>query len=164
MKLKYKYKCRKSDLRPLLYGAVFPVFTLWIMLSSPWTESLRTLRMLDCYLPMPLLAFLLLVTEFFLSLTFFFDLRADGDFCGVTAYNAKVLALAAAFLLIIWFCMEFCVISPLVSLLCVLASLCATLLLTWLLARRGSRLSFCCLAALIITAVLFVMNLNVLFI
>ena len=119
--------------------------------------------MLDCYLPMPLLAFLLLVTEFFLSLTFFFDLR-DRVFCSVTAYNAKVLALAAAFLLIIWFCMEFCVISPLVSLLCVLASLCATLLLTWLLARRGSRLSFCCLAALLITAVFFVMNLNVLFI
>ncbi len=162
--MKSKYKYRTPNHRLPLYGAVFPVFALWIILASPWTENWRILRLMDCYLPAPLLVLLFLLSEFFLSLTFFFDLCANGRFCGVTSYNAKVLALTGAFLLIIWFCMEFCVISPLVSLLCILASLLSSLVLTWMLVRRGSTLLFACLSASLIIAAFFIMNLKVLFI
>lgn len=148
--------------RLLLSGAVLPLCTLMIMLSSPWTENYRFLRMLGCYAPMPFLVFLVLMAEFLLSVLLF-DSESGRQTCLTSRYNVHISALSCAFLLDIWFCMEFCVISPIVSFVCLLAAICFACFCTSILARIWQRL-LVSVFVLAIILVLLVMNLKALFI
>lgn len=162
--MKLKYRSNRINKRLILGGAVFPLFTLIIMLSSEWLANFRLLRMMGCYVPVPMLTLMLLLAQLFLSLTFFADLAKGRSGCKITAYNVKVLSLSGAFLLVIWFCMEFCVISPFVSALCLISSLCASAVATAIYAGRGKVIFLATLAATLLIAVLFFMNIKVLFI
>ena len=165
--MKLDFFCRrlpKIKKRAFIFGAVFPICTLLVMLSSPWVENYRILRMMGCYFPLPLFLVTFLVCQLFLSLTFFLCTGLTDRFCHVSAYNARVFVLSAAFMLEIWFCMEFCVISPFIAAICIFTALCFVLLGAYVLARRGMPSSLICFAAAIPITAFFVMNLKVLFI
>lgn len=165
MKLGF-FCCKSQNMkkRILIAGAVFPLCATLVMLSAPWVENYRILRMMGCYLPLPIFMLVLVLTQLFLSLSFFLCTGLTDCFCSISAYNARVFVLSAAFMLEIWFCMEFCVISPFIAALCVLAALCFALLGAYVLARRGKLLCLLCLAAAVLITALLVMNIKVLFV
>ena len=150
--------------RILFSGAAFPAPALAVIISSPWSENYRSLRLMHCYLPMPLLLAVYLTALFFLSVSFFFDSECSSYRNAVSLYNARLLTLSGAFFLVIWFCMGICVISPLVSLLCAAAALASAFFACCSYARWG-RLSFLLtlLASILISSIV-IMNVRVLFI
>ena len=167
--LDMKLKCLGNDTsravkRILLSGAVLPTLALVVMMSSPWTENYRVLRLMGCYLPMPLLCVLYLTAMFFLSASFFFEDKYSGCSNTVFLYNARLLTLCGAFFLVIWFCMGICVLSPLVSLLSALASLASTFFACCCFARWGRLPFIMTLAAALEIISVMIMNLRVLFI
>lgn len=150
--------------RILLSGAVFPAPALVVITSSPWTENYRSLRLMSCYLPMPLLLAVYLTALFFLSVAFFFDGECSSYRNAVSLYNARLLTLSSAFFLVIWFCMGICVISPLVSLLCAASALASAFFACCSYARWGRPPFLLTLLASLLISSLMIMNVRVLFI
>lgn len=149
----------------LICGAVFPILAGFVLLlSGTWARNFRTLRHMGCYLPLPIFIILYLSCFFFLSLAFFLSSMSDTCRSSENVYNAKILTLCAAFLLKIWFCLEFFAFSPLCSLICVLASFVFSFCAVCFSAKISFPTFLFSALSVIFPATAFCMNLKVLFI